>query len=66
MWAGAQTELEEADLNEGLSEVPMQLSPIKLELEKYLNTMPRPANPDADILAFLKSNAEVPFIASFH
>jgi hAT family C-terminal dimerisation region len=66
MWAEAETELEEADLNEGFSEAPVQLSTIEVELEKYLNTMPRPADPDADILAFWKSNVEmVPFLASF-
>jgi hypothetical protein len=66
MWAEAETELEEAELNEGLTEAPVQLSPIEIELEKYLNTMPRPADPDADILAYWKSNAElVPYLASF-
>jgi hypothetical protein len=66
MWAEAETEFEEAELNEGLTEAPVQLSLIEIELRKYLNTMLRPADPDANILAYWKSNVElVPFLASF-
>ncbi len=53
--------MEEADLNEGLSEAPVQLSAIELELKKYLNMIPRPADTDA------ASHVEmVPFLVYLH
>jgi len=66
MWAEAETELDEADLRAGTEQQPVQQNAMELELEKYLTTMPTPADPDADILAYWKAHAEVvPYLASF-
>jgi len=61
-----ETERDEADLRAGTEQQPMQQNAMELELEKYLTTMPTPADPDADILAYWKAHAEVvPYLASF-
>jgi len=66
MWAEAETELDEADLRAGTEDQPVQHNAMEQELEKYLTTMPTPADPDADILAYWKAHAEVvPYLASF-
>jgi len=67
MWAEAEIELDEADLGTGSQEQqPVQHNVMEMEIEKYLTTMPTPADPDGDILAYWKSHAKVvPYLASF-
>ncbi len=67
MWAEAEIKLDEADLGTGSQEQqPVQHNAMEMEIEKYLMTMPTPADPDGNILAYWKSHAKVvPYLASF-